>query len=640
MAAHDIIMCAAGAAGTAPLYVDDVFSAYTYTGNGSTQTITNGIDLAGKGGLVWIKSRNNATSHYILDTARGGSAALNSELTDAAGTSSRISAFNANGFSLTSANGTNTNTYTYVSHTFRKAPKFFDIVTYTGNGASDRSIPHSLGSAPGFVMIKKTSSTSDWVCWHRSISPTTSHILLNTTAAAVDPGAPARAYADASNLYVHQIPSTWVENENGATYVAYLFAHDATTDGIIQCGNFTTDGSGNATVNLGWEPQYLLVKRTDSSTAGNWHILDTMRGWNLSSSDEYLYANDSSITVTAERGSPTATGFNAAFAFSASYIYIAIRRPNKPPTTGTQVYSAIARNGSDADTTITGAGFPPDFVVAARRGSAFYQTAVFSRLAGALKRLATNQPDAEATDTNSLTGFDAMDGVRVGSDPSGRINGFVTGGYVDYFFKRAPGVFDVVAYTGTGSARTVNHNLGAVPELMIVKVRSTSAAWLVYTAPTTATNILYLNTTAASAASSSVWNDTAPTASVFSLGTNTQVNNTSATYIAYLFATKAGISKVGSYTGNGGSQTINCGFTTGSRFIMIKRTDSTGDWKLIDTARGIVAGNDPTLALNSTAAEVTSTDCIDPDNSGFIVNQEATNNLNVNAATYIYLSFS
>jgi hypothetical protein len=73
---------------------------------------------------------------------------------------------------------------------------------------------------------------------------------------------------------------------------------------------------------------------------------------------------------------------------------------------------------------------------------------------------------------------------------------------------------------------------------------------------------------------------------------------------------------------------------------MIKRTDSTGDWKVIDSARGIIAGNDPTLALNTTAAEVTGTDCIDPDNSGFIVNQETTNNLNVNGASYIFLSIA
>jgi hypothetical protein len=117
-------------------------------------------------------------------------------------------------------------------------------------------------------------------------------------------------------------------------------------------------------------------------------------------------------------------------------------------------------------------------------------------------------------------------------------------------------------------------------------------------------------------------------------------NSGGTTNIAYLFASLPGISKVGSYTGNGSSQTINCGFTSGARFILIKRTDSTGDWYVWDTARGIVTGNDPHLSLNTTAAEVTSNDTIDPDSTGFIVNQVAATNVNVNTATYIFFAIA
>lgn len=111
-------------------------------------------------------------------------------------------------------------------------------------------------------------------------------------------------------------------------------------------------------------------------------------------------------------------------------------------------------------------------------------------------------------------------------------------------------------------------------------------------------------------------------------------------YVAYLFATCPGVSKVGSYTGNGTNQTIDCGFTGGARFVLIKRTDSTGDWYVFDSARGIVAAADPYLKLNTTAAEVTTIDVVDTASSGFIVNQEANTNLNVNAATYIFLAVS
>jgi hypothetical protein len=173
---------------------------------------------------------------------------------------------------------------------------------------------------------------------------------------------------------------------------------------------------------------------------------------------------------------------------------------------------------------------------------------------------------------------------------------------------------------------------------MIVKKRSAADNWVVYAGD--ATDYLILNSTAATADLDTMWNDTAPTGSVFSLGTNDDVNGNTARFIAYLFATLPGISKVGSYTGNGSNQTINCGFTTGARFILIKRTDSTGDWYVWDTARGIVTGNDPHLSLNTTAAEVTTNDTIDPDSTGFIVNQVAATNVNVNTATYIYLAIA
>jgi hypothetical protein len=112
------------------------------------------------------------------------------------------------------------------------------------------------------------------------------------------------------------------------------------------------------------------------------------------------------------------------------------------------------------------------------------------------------------------------------------------------------------------------------------------------------------------------------------------------TYVAYLFATCAGVSKCFNYTGNGSSQTINCGFTGGARWILIKRTDSTGDWYCWDSARGIVSGNDPHLSLNTTAAEVTSDDTIDTDSTGFVVNQVSATNVNVSSATYIGIAIA
>jgi hypothetical protein len=232
-----------------------------------------------------------------------------------------------------------------------------------------------------------------------------------------------------------------------------------------------------------------------------------------------------------------------------------------------------------------------------------------------------------------------MDGITFNSPGYTATNGLGYN-YINYFFRRAPGFFDEVCYTGTGANRTVSHNLGVVPELMIVKGRSGALAWQVYSSGLANTEYLVLNTTAAKATGATRWNSTTPTSSVFSLGTSDFTNQVSTTYVAYLFATVAGVSKVGSYTGTGTTNQINCGFTGGARFVLIKRTDSTGDWYVWDSARGIVAGNDPYLLLNSTAAEVTNTDYVDIYSAGFEISSTAPAAINANGGTYIFLAIA
>ncbi len=198
----------------------------------------------------------------------------------------------------------------------------------------------------------------------------------------------------------------------------------------------------------------------------------------------------------------------------------------------------------------------------------------------------------------------------------------------------------MVAYTGTGANKTEAHNLTVAPELWIVKGRSGATAWRVGCTALANTEALVLNTTAAKVTDATSWNSTFPSSTVLSLGTQANVNTNTATYVAYLFATLAGVSKVGSYTGTGTTLAIDCGFSAGARFVLIKRTDSTGDWYVWDTARGIVSGNDPYLLLNSTAAEVTSTDYIDPSSAGFEISSTAPVAINASGGSYIFLAIA
>jgi hypothetical protein len=652
MSAKDIVLGADSGGAATPTYVDDVFSTYLYTGNGSTQTINNGIDLAGKGGMVWSATRVGAENNgpEIIDTNRGGSYRLLTSLTQAAYNCSDPITFNTNGFSMSPTVNTyiNYSGFSKVAWTFRKAAKFFDVVTYTGNGVAGRQIAHSLGVAPGMIIVKRTDDYgNNWWVYHRSLGALQG-MSLNTTDAVNASGGDVLWNNTEPTPTVFTLGVNGGVNASGGTYVAYIFAHDTSADGLIQCGSFTTDNNCKATVNLGWEPQWILYRNISSPS--RWIIADSMRGMptNPAIYLNGLYPNTSDAEDNGENRvvQPTSTGFNVNTFINAQSIYMAIRRPNKPPTSGTQVYNAFLSN------TVNPGGvpkflsnFPVDMFMFGPNIDSAMDRSLHPRLTQG-KGLTTSSTAVEEGGSNysSSLKWDYNIGVHDGGS-------FYPGTPdMGWMFKRAPGFFDVVCYTGTGVANSsFNHNLGVRPELMIIKARTSTSSWIT-AANITATTYseLYLDTTQAQVTGSPMaYSDgnatigAAPTATTFGFGYPYGIENASATnYVAYLFATLAGISKVGSYTGNGSSQTINCGFAAGARFILIKRTDAAGDWYVWDTTRGIAAANDPHLSLNTTAAEVTTDDSIDPDSTGFIVNQVAATNINVTSATYIYLAIS
>ncbi len=635
-------------------YIEQVFSTYLYTGNGSTQTITNGIDLSGQGGLTWLKRRDATSNHNLFDTVRGATKKLYSDLTNAEYTdATSLTSFNSNGFSLGLDGGGNANGGTYASWTFRKQAKFFDVVTWTGDDSANRQISHSLGSVPGCIIVKRTDASATWRVWHQNMVSNPANLYqyqlnLNTTDAVNLTYGEVWGTSNNVTSTTFQIGSLAAVNASGGTFVAYVFAHNAGgfgltgTDNVISCGSFTTGNGGkiSAPVNLGYEAQWLLAKNVDS--AENWVMYDIMRGMN-NTGYAALNPNTSGAEYTGTSAiSPTATGFdtpNASgpFASFANYIYIAIRRgPMRVPTSGTSVYNA--------DTTITAttpaavSGFVTDLMISTNRtNKATYNQMFWSnRLTGDGYTSSTNTTAEQSG--GAFGAWDTMNGSGTSALQSAGVSDMA------WMFKRAPGFFDEVCYTGTGSATTVTHNLGVAPELIIIKKRSNTSDWAVL--QTGVQKQLYLNGNSAGDVVNATYfgNDSvyvAPTSTVFSLGSSSGVNGVSGqTFVAYLFATCAGVSKVGSYTGTGTTQQINCGFTGGSRFVLIKRTDSTGDWYVWDSARGIVAGNDPYLLLNSTAAEVTNTDYVDTYSAGFEISSTAPAAINANGGTFIFLAIA
>jgi hypothetical protein len=645
----------ANPAGDDKLYVEDVFSTWLYNGSASNITVNNGIDLSGKGGLIWLKERNNQPggdpNHYLTDSSSSWTKSAYSNLTNASINYSFVSSVSNTGYVDKSGFPSASN---LVSWTFRKAPKFFDVVTYTGNGSASLRINHSLGTVPGMIIVKRTDSASNWAVWHRGSNITTSfyRLSLNDTygnnSSSNYTGLVTDTNFGPSYIYDHTLAAC---NTSGASYVAYLFAHDTTADGIVQCGSFTTDGSGNGSpVTLGYEPQFVLIKCSSVDDGYGWLLFDTMRGFTApgTGSDIYLRANSNAAESSNNNiGGPTSTGFSfSPLQSNATYIYLAIRRgPMRTPTDATKVFNVLTRSGTSAAATIS-SGFPVDMIMGRKRTVPGY-TGVVDRLRGFAPQLSTEQTVAEVNDTTSITAMGNAT-VTVGDD-SYNWGGFNQSPYTyaPLMFRRAPSFFDVVCYTGTGSARTVSHNLGVAPELIILKSRNIDYDWYVWAKPVVSPNSSWwINYSLLNATQkfNNFGNTNGlsfePTATAVNLGTYSFTNGNGKTYVAYLFASCLGVSKVGTYTGNGSSQNIDCGFTNGARFVLIKRTDSTGSWLVSDTARGIVSGNDPSLALNSTAAEVTSLDWLDPLSTGFTVNQESTNNANVNGATYIYLAIA
>jgi|TARA_B100000035_G_scaffold65718_1_gene53444 hypothetical protein len=648
---QQVVLATAGAAGAGdPTYVDDVFSTSLIEGNNSTQTINNGIDLSGEGGLVWIKNRTSSGyNHTLYDTERSGT--LFSDATNAASDySSEISSFNNNGFSL--VNGS-TSTYNnksgqnYVSWTFRKAPGFFDVVTYTGNGTAGRTVSHSLGSAPGMIIVKKYSAGgNNWAVYHRGEGNGYQFALNQATnRTATD------FWNDTHPTSAEFTLGNETEvNATGATYVAYLFAHDDQSFGtdsdesIIKCGVYSGSGSSGNVINVGFEPQWLMIKKaTDSGSARSWWIFDAIRGMPVGSGGKQLQANTNAIEQSFNFIDPHSNGFtltntddNTNTQFT-NYIYVAIRRPHKPPAAGTDVFKMQATSSNP--TSLTSLNAYSDLVLTRKTGKSntVYNSAFVDRLRGNKKILTSSETRVETDFSGSNPDLELV-GLEY---PIQRID---NASMIFHSFKRAPGFFDIVAYDGTGSTTAHKHNLGVTPELFIVKNRAhplnyTFLGWFVYNSADGPTKSMALQGTDASD-TTNAWASTSPTSTHFTTGSGAALNSSGATYVAYLFASLDGISKVGTYTGTGSTINVDCGFTAGARFVMIKRRDSTGDWYVWDTTRGIVSGNDPYFQFNSNAAQVTNTDYIDPLNAGFTVTASGQGDINANGGTYLFLAIA
>jgi hypothetical protein len=471
------------------------------------------------------------------------------------------------------------------------------------------------------ILIKNCSQSGNWYVYHRGLDDPAKEYLNLDLNGAVNGNAVIWGATNPSDS-VFTIGSSSYVNGLNDEYVAYLFAHDDHEDGYIQCGSYVGNGSTTGPIiDLGFEPQWLMIKR--SSDVSGWYIMDNMRGLpvdgpanNTATPSLQAQEPNSEGTSTSSDVDINATGFqcttdsNGSNANGSTYIYMAIRRPNKPAEEfePDELFAMDENiNGVINPAYRTSPEWPVDFSLFRAQPLASANINAASRLM-APNFLKTNLNEVE----EALTGgyWDYMNGWR-STSPAGQLA---------WMWRRAPGFFDVVTYEGDGSGDLeLKNSLGVKPEMLWLKPRTSgdsySGNWHVWHesfgyAQSSANLNLNSDASLSSARGVNPVHSFAPDGISPNIrgGASGEHNKAGVDYIAMLWASVPGICDIGTYTGNGvgpwsspgDSLKVDCGFTNGARFVLVKRTDAQGNWIFFDTIRG----SQSTLSLNTTNAEV------------------------------------
>ena len=383
----------------------------------------------------------------------------------------------------------------------------------------------------------------------------------------------------------------------------------------------------------------MLVKRNENNEP--WVIADNIRKWNVDGTFMRLVPND----ANAEANTPswfgmTSTGFKTFGNIGANknYVYMAIRRSHKPPTAATEVFKPLRWTGAGGIQAVP-TGFPVDLNFTSGFTSSGFES--FTRLNGFdLYQNTTSNNALAAARVQGDSNVAQIFGTSAG-EWWNQLNQDVR----SYFFKRAAKFFDVVTYQGNGANRTISHNLESTPSVVIVKAGSTTGNWYWQHYALGANTWLQLNNEEAKASNGTLFNSTLPTSTNFSLGSAAGVNGSGIDYTAFLWADLDGICKAGTYTGTGYALQVDCGFTSSSRLVIIKRVDGTagsnvGSWYSFDAAGGITGSGDRYTTFDGGHNDTAS--WIDAYNPGFQLTSASggQSEINANGGTYAFLAIA
>mgnify|MGYP003144865368 CR=1 FL=1 len=640
------------------------FNTVIWDGDGNDN---RAIEVGFQPDMVWYKTRNQSNDHNLSDSTRGATKQVrpNRTLAELSATD-QIKSFTSTGFTVGTGGDANSSGNTYVAWCWKanggttssntdgsitstvqaNTKAGFSIVSYTGNNSAGATVGHGLGVAPDYIILKNiTRAGYGW--YVQTSTGATKNMVLNNNDAQVSSTATWNDTSPTSTVF--SLGSDSGPNSNTYPYIAYCFS---STTGFSKAGTYTGNGSTNGPIeNTGFKPAFVMIRNT--AAGYNWRLYDTARGISAG----FLEANTSDTEDTT--GAPSLLILSNGFQIVDSsgdvnqngdtITYLAFGSDASAAPALADSFANKLWSGNGSSQSITGLGFSPSLVWGKERSNTSGHEWL-DIVRGATNYISSSSAGAQATSAQGLKSFDS-DGFSVGNDGAWNEGGQT---YVAWNWKANPvptintdgtnqsvvstnqaAGFSIVQGTASGGLNTVNsfgHGLGVKPGVIILKATTSTDNWYVYHTSLGAGQRIDLNDTGAASASAEIWANTEPTTSVFSIKDG-QTVSVGATFIAYCFAPISGFSNFGTYAGTGGSFTVPCGFQPD--YVMIRRTDSTGNWVIVDSLRD--AGDDRLYANLTNAEDTGQGETFKP--TGFSPRTSTTNDTNTAGGTYIYMAF-
>ena len=649
------------------------FEVVTYKGTGASKSISS---LSFSPSFVWIKRYDASADHFLtFEKIETGKQWSTNSCSGRTFNTDMITSFDSNGFTLGSNQNVNLLDGFFVAYCFNinegvgvantdgsqnsnvevNDKTKISFITYSGTGFTT-TVGHGLGVVPEFLFTRDTNNPSCWWIWHKDFPFASNYLQFSSSSLNSDTSIWNNTVPDSS---VFNLGNDANVNGSGRAFMAFAMA---SVDGFSKVSSYTGNGSTNGpVVNTGFQPAFIMVK--GSTVASQWNIIDNKRDTTNPASHK-LYANLSNAEAISDSLNFLSNGFEIITtdggynANGDTYIYIAFAGDES--STAPVLADSFANKlytGTGSTQSITGLGFSPNYVWMKQRTFVDNHYNMDS-VRGAGFRIHSNLTAAQnGPDANRFTSFDT-DGFTIGSDPSVNQSGE---DFVTWNWKASPvptintdgtiqsvvsanqaAGFSIVKWTGDGNASsTVGHGLSGTPDFIMLKDLTDVGNWNGAQVGLASNEGIGINSSAG--AFTGMGGDGGITyanlnATNFGFATGSSgvdsVNKNGNEYVGYCWKSVAGFSKMESYTGNGGSQSITTGFSPD--WLMFKRTDQNGwNWEIADTARGV----DVDLAANSSAAEQNQSPAnrIQIDANGFT---HLTGNYNnISGAKYIYMAY-